>query len=287
MISTPTSANTALSSQQRDLADAIATLRRTASLDNATGLLQRIRDVLTADPMRGFLASILPPENFEAWWLDKNGGQLRTSGRGTIDWPTDRLQRVALQIDFCAYLIADGKQRLVSFARHYFSGGSSQISVNLQNLAPQLLDDLARDISRLAEQRLLSPSLTELLRNRPTSSDAILDGLLEKACDAFRDPAPSKQYDALKDLWDAFERAKTIHPSQDKKQGIAALLERASDDAAVRDVLSVEMKALSDIGNQFHIRHFETNRTPLTEPALVDYFFHRMLALLQALLPGS
>lgn len=39
-----------------------------------------------------------------------------------------------------------------------------------------------------------------------------------------------------------------------------------------------------DASNNFHIRHLETNRQPVTERAHVDYLFRRMLALLQVLL---
>lgn len=268
----------------RDLTDAVGVFRRTASIDNAGGLLQRVVDVLQADPMKGFLANALPSVNFETWWLEKNGGRLMTSGRGAIDWPPDRQQRVALQVDFCIYLLADGKERLFKFAHRYFHGGTNNVSANLRNLATQLLDELVRDICRLAEQRPLSAPLSASLRNRPTSPDTILDGLLSDACDAFRDPSPAKQYEALKNLWDAFERAKTVDPSRDKKQGAEALVAATGSDDAMKAVLLAEMKTLSDIGNNFHIRHFETNRAPLSDPAQVDYLFHRMLALLQLLL---
>lgn len=270
--------------QMRDLTDAVGVFHRTASIDNAGGLLQRVVDVLRTEPMRGFLASALPSAHFETWWLEKNGGQLMTSGRSAIDWPPERQKRVALQIDFCTYLLADGKQRLFTFAHRHFHGGTNNVSANLRNLATHLLDELVRDITRLAEQRPLSAPLSASLQNRPTSPDAILDGLLSEACDAFRDPAPAKQYEALKHLWDAFERTKTLDSALDKKQGVQALVAATVSDEAMKAVLLAEMKALSDIGNNFHIRHFETNRAPLSDPAQVDYLFHRMLALLQLLL---
>lgn len=205
-------------------------------------------------------------------------------GGSAIDWPSDRPLRVALQANFCVFLSSADPDHLPNFTFEYYGHGSPKISDQLRGFADELLAPLVRDIKRLAEQRPLSAPLAESVRNRPTSTDATLDGLLADACAAFTDSAPTKQRQGLEKLWDAFERAKTVHPGPDKKASADALLAAARADAAMRTVLGAEMKALSDIGNSFHIRHFETNRSPLTDPAHVDYLFHRMLALLQVLL---
>lgn len=278
-----TTAAAGLANEFRDLDDANQDFQRSATIESAPGLLQRFVDALQAASMSGFLKRAIPSAQFESWWREKNGG-LHILGGGSIDWPSDRLQRVALQVDFCVYLAGDDHERLADYTYGYYGHGSRKISDHLRGFADELLAPLVRDIKRLAEQRPLSAPLAESVRNRPTSSDAILDGLLADACAAFTDSAPAKQRQGLEKLWDAFERAKTLHPGRDKKASADALAAAATDDAAMQAVLGAEMKALSDIGNSFHIRHFETNRSPVTDAAQVDYFFHRLLALLQVLL---
>lgn len=279
----PSSAASALSPQLRDLADAIGDFRRSAAPENDAGLLQRIVDVLQDEPLKGFLEHTLPSMSFEEWWAPR---YTQRSG-WAIAWPAERTERVALQVGCCLHLAGDGHDRLFQHTYDHYANGSRKISDAYRAFTDQFLQPLARDIQRLAEQRPLARPVNEALRHRPTSSDALLDGLVGDACEAFRDPAPAKRYEGLRALWDAFERAKTVHPTQDKKVGAEALLLAASSDDAVRELLRTEMKALTDVGNQFHIRHFETNRQPIANPAHIDYLFLRMLALMQVLLRQS
>jgi hypothetical protein len=43
-------------------------------------------------------------------------------------------------------------------------------------------------------------------------------------------------------------------------------------------------RALTDIGNQFQIRHFEQDKKPLRGAPHVEYLFHRMVALVRLVL---
>jgi hypothetical protein len=51
-----------------------------------------------------------------------------------------------------------------------------------------------------------------------------------------------------------------------------------------RLMLETEARALTEIGNSFHIRHFETDKVTIETPAQNDYLFHRLFALMQLLL---
>lgn len=279
----PSAAASALSPQLRDLADAIGDFRRSAAPENDAGLLQRIVDVLRDEPLKGFLEHTLPLISFDEWW----GPRYAQRGGWAIAWPAERTERVALQVGCCLHLAGDGHDRLFQHTYDHYANGSRKISDAYRAFTDQFLQPLARDIEKLTEQRPLGAPVNEALRHRPTSSDVLLDGLLRDACEAFRDPAPAKRYEGLRALWDAFERAKTVHPTQDKKVGAEALLLAASSDDAVRELLRAEMKALTEVGNHFHIRHFETNRQPIADPAHIDYLFLRMLALMQVLLRPS
>ncbi len=108
------------------------------------------------------------------------------------------------------------------------------------------------------------------------------DNLLERARELFFERDANAGQDALEKLWDAFERIKTLN-DPDKKESIAKLLKNVS--GTERELLNTEMKALTAIGNQWCIRHHETDKFDLGEGRkLRDYFFLRMFTLLQHLL---
>lgn len=100
------------------------------------------------------------------------------------------------------------------------------------------------------------------------------------------EPRPQDRLDALKDLWDAFERLKTLECCGEKKASLRQLMDRAAPASPFRERLEAESAELTKIGNAFHIRHFEHDTAPLPEPATttVDYLFTRMLALIAYLL---
>ncbi len=71
----------------------------------------------------------------------------------------------------------------------------------------------------------------------------------------------------------------------DKKAQADALLDKtASVGSRFRTLLGEEAKALTQIGNTFHIRHKETTQEILEEPEQIDYLFHRMFAFVRHVL---
>jgi hypothetical protein len=133
--------------------------------------------------------------------------------------------------------------------------------------------------------RLATPVLREALSacEFPTG-DATLNALLSSARAKFLNPDPLVRREALEKLWDAWERMKTIETGSEKRAQADALLDLAADDPPFRNLLAKEAKAISDVGNHFHIRHWETNRSPIERDSHVDYLFHRLLSLLHLLL---
>ena len=115
------------------------------------------------------------------------------------------------------------------------------------------------------------------------TSDPILDGLLETARKKFLDPDVHDRREALEKLWDAWERLKTLE-AEDKKRSVGLLLDKASRDSRFREVLEVEAKTLTEIGNSFMIRHTEVGKAPIRQDEHVDYLFHRMFDLIRLLL---
>jgi hypothetical protein len=136
-------------------------------------------------------------------------------------------------------------------------------------------------------QRLVpSPVHDLLVLELPPTGDAEFDRLLAVSAEKYLDPDPAVRAEGLEKLWDAFERVKTLL-HHDKKKGASRLLAAATDGATSEEaeLLRAEMEALTDIGNEFRIRHHETRASELTTESS-DQLFVRMYALLVRVHPA-
>jgi hypothetical protein len=135
-------------------------------------------------------------------------------------------------------------------------------------------------------RRLLPPVLRESLQSAEfRTGDKDLDRLLHTARDKFSKPDFRVRYDALKDLWDAFERLKTLEPPYKKPDSARALIERASPEAKVQEMLDTEMRKEQEaFGNGFFIRHAHAEQVSLQTTEEIDYLFHRLFSLIWFLL---
>lgn len=139
-------------------------------------------------------------------------------------------------------------------------------------------------------RRLLPPLLREAFASAEfTSEDQELNRLLESARRKFSSPDFHTRYEALRDLWDAFERLKTLEPPRnDIKQSSAALIARVSQEPAVHAMLDEEMRReLNNFGNGFFIRHANAEQVRLQTSEEIDYLFHRLFALIRLLLRST
>jgi archaeosine-15-forming tRNA-guanine transglycosylase len=134
-------------------------------------------------------------------------------------------------------------------------------------------------------RRILPPVLREALAALEfRTEDAELNRLLESARRRFSDADFHERYDALRDLWHAFERIKTLEPPHDVRRSSAALIARATEEPRLREVLDADMHDLTDIGNEFFIRHANAEQVRLETSEEIDYLFHRLFALIRFLL---
>ena len=136
-------------------------------------------------------------------------------------------------------------------------------------------------------ERLAPPVLREeLVSAQFRTGDNDLDGLLETARRNFLHPDEATRREALKALWDAWERLKTLGSGSDKKSQAKALLDdtAGSSSSKFRQALEQEATELTSIGNKFQIRHSETNQERLARSEHVDYLFHRLFALIHVIL---
>lgn len=123
-----------------------------------------------------------------------------------------------------------------------------------------------------------------LLQAHFRTGDALTDSLLETARNRFLAPRVEDRRDGLEKLWDAFERIKTLD-GPDKRSAATSLLDRAAKSGSLfRQVLELEARALTDIGNNHLIRHFEKSQEPVETTGQVDYLFGRLFAFLHLVL---
>lgn len=117
----------------------------------------------------------------------------------------------------------------------------------------------------------------ELLFDRKTkTNDQELDSLINEAKDRFF--IPKDKQIALEKLWDAFERIKTYFNSN-KKKSSTELVTIASDGFDFK-LIEDEFKLLTKIGNDYKIRHHETDKIEVSKSKHIDYLFFRMLSLI-------
>ncbi|MBK8768211.1 MAG: hypothetical protein IPM01_27930 [Burkholderiaceae bacterium] len=255
---------------------------RLAPYQTADRILTRLAYQFEEEPLAGFLGSVLPQVDASAWYERALASIGTMSGSGVLDWPASRPQRVAIQVWLCRG-IASGRIPLLDFAFKFLGPGSG-LTAKIDAFSGVVLEPLVRDIERLKETRPVPPILFEAMGHLPTSGDATLDSLLNDACAKFKDPAPKARAEATQTLWHAWERLKSIEVQGNKKQSVGRLLDLAAPEPAFRAQLESEAHALTDIGNNFHIRHFETDSVALALPAHFDYLFHRLYALIHFLL---
>lgn len=82
---------------------------------------------------------------------------------------------------------------------------------------------------------------------------------------------------AVEKIWDALERSKTIL-NVDKKKGAKKLCELCAGDLD-SDMFNNEYATLTNIGNNYQIRHFETNKKTIEDEDTLKYLYFRAFAL--------
>ncbi|MBW0275517.1 hypothetical protein ATM97_09960 [Nocardia sp. MH4] len=124
---------------------------------------------------------------------------------------------------------------------------------------------------------------------RPDTGDEDLDDLIRNALEFYTSKDPQQRQAGLEKLWDGYERLKSVSDPDrkpdkkpDKRRGIAALIEVIKP-PELRALVEAEMRTLTDIGNQFQIRHFESDTHPIPDFAR-DYVFTRLGDLLMWIL---
>ena len=85
---------------------------------------------------------------------------------------------------------------------------------------------------------------------------------------------------AVEKIWDAFERVKTYFVDLDKRKSAEKVIGTISDSQKFVEIFNDEFNKLTEIGNDFRIRHHETNKVDIDNLEYYDYFFNRCLSLI-------
>ena len=104
--------------------------------------------------------------------------------------------------------------------------------------------------------------------------------IVTEAIALYHNARPAMHHLATEKIWDAFERVKTFYADLDKKRSVEKLIgEIANGNGAFEELFSNEFMALTDIGNEFRIRHHETDKIDVDDDSYCDYLFIRCLSL--------
>jgi hypothetical protein len=192
-------------------------------------------------------------------------------------------------IEYCYSKIVDAVEHIPSFPweRYYLTFKKTQESK----------EEFRSDVNQIFERNGIVFYLDEngqIKRHLPSGMDNLLpkelnvdspdprlNNLINTAIENIYKPKLENRNIALEKIWDAFERAKTFYNSENKKQSATELIKNISEKTdSFDELLDLEFKALTDIGNKYQIRHFETNKIQIEVMKQVDYLFYRMIALI-------
>jgi len=149
-------------------------------------------------------------------------------------------------------------------------------SMRKDNLSFRLSDSGLIELQ--TDQEVLTPEIIESVEH---ISEPGIKELLKEAIEKHMQPNISAHRDAVEKIWDALERLKTYYTALDKKDSAAKIVnDIAGGNTSFIELFNAEFKALTDIGNNYRIRHHETSKVDITDPRHYDYFFNRCLSLI-------
>lgn len=133
-------------------------------------------------------------------------------------------------------------------------------------------------IERIVEN---SPLTTEIENSFVSVPELGTRELLKDAVALYKTPNSKARQDSVEKIWDALERLKTYYTTMDKKNSVKKIVNDMSHgNSKFFELFNNEFKQLTDIGNDYRIRHHETYKIDITDERYYDYFFNRCLSLI-------
>lgn len=123
--------------------------------------------------------------------------------------------------------------------------------------------------------------LGEVVISSPINITLIEKGVKELMEDAISKHNAGNIQDAVEKLWDALERIKTVLIPGNKKHSADLLIKKMSNgDSNIYKIYNDEILLLTEIGNTFMIRHYETDKNKIKILADWEYLYNRCSAFI-------
>lgn len=222
----------------------------------------------------------------------KDNGRIAVPTTSTWDFiPNDEYDQYALLdfIEFFAANVRDTDQ--LNFHKYY---GHYHLRLYESNLVFRTFRDEINhifertgllfvltekgSIERVVDNGILSREIEAQIER---VSEKGLRDLLKDALALFKTPVPKARQDAVEKIWDALERLKTYYSNLDKKKSAEKIVNDMSNgEPNFFNLFNDEFRKLTEIGNNFRIRHHETNKVDIVDARHYDYLFNRCLSLI-------
>ena len=175
------------------------------------------------------------------------------------------------------------------FQHHHLKlENTEQVFVSFQNEVNEvfeltgLLYTLA-DSKRVERITTADTQIDESKEIVQTIKEPGLKDLINEAVSFYKHPNPAIYRSAVEKLWDALERVKTFYipAGMDKKKSVETLIKSmANNQQPFFDLFTTEFRTLTEIGNNYRIRHHETDKYDINDDNYYEYFFNRCFALI-------
>lgn len=190
-------------------------------------------------------------------------------------WVESKLKE--LTIEQIYFVITQGIFKRKYFVNDNFDVMQDKDIAEAKKFFAKFLEDSIRtnEIIDLSDAFNLNVNNELLFNQKVKTSDEILNDLIVKARSFF---LKGDIQQAVEKIWDALERLKTLL-NKDKKEGIKIICKYLSDEIEL-GFFNDEYQVLTDLGNKYQIRHFETDRKPIKNLETRKYLFFRALSLI-------
>ena len=138
-----------------------------------------------------------------------------------------------------------------------------------------------KEIGIIEVKRVCDVIDDSILHEIQKNKEPVLKELLDLAIQKHKAPDIQSHKEAVEKIWDAFERLKTFYKDLDKKRSSEKIVKTMSNDNdEFYRLFNDEFVALTEIGNKFTIRHYETSKIDIIDSKYYDYLFNRCLSLI-------
>lgn len=136
----------------------------------------------------------------------------------------------------------------------------------------------ACQVERIINNDIVTP---EIVTTVLSVKEKGIQDLLQEALGLHYSHDPNASKNAVEKLWDAFERLKTYYPNISKKCSANKIVtDMSQGETNLYDLFNQEFEELTKIGNNYRIRHHETDKIEINRIEYYDYFFNRCLSLI-------